>query len=82
MEEQQQPRLMEVYDGWQAHGDGWAVFGKTQEEAIENYWKAVQRHKEILAMPPWYKQVEEVEGSMTTTSSPSNLITSWRNTSA
>ena len=61
MEEQQEtqePRLVQIYDGWQAHGDGWAVYGKTQEEAIENYWKAVQRHKEILAMPPWYMQVE------------------------
>ena len=59
MEEQQEPRLVQqIYDGWQAHGDGWAVYGATQEEAIENYWKAVQRHKEILALPPWYKQVE------------------------
>ena len=32
MEEQQEPRLAQVYDGWQAHGDGWAVYGATQEK--------------------------------------------------
>jgi hypothetical protein len=61
MEERQEtraPTVVQIYDGWQAHGDGWAVHGATQEEAIENYWKTVQRHKEILALPPWYKQVE------------------------
>jgi hypothetical protein len=61
MQEQQQPqepRVVQIYGGWQAHGDGWAVFGETEEKARENYWKAVQRHKEILAMPPWYMQVE------------------------
>lgn len=59
MEEQQEPRLVQqISDGWQAHGDGWAVYGATQEEALKNYWKAVQRHKEILALPPWYKQAE------------------------
>ena len=61
MEEQQEtrePTVVQIYEGWAAHGDGWAVHGATQEEAIENYWKAVQRHKEILALPPWYKQVE------------------------
>ena len=38
--------------------DGWAVHGATREEALENYRKAEQRRKEILAMPPWYKPVE------------------------
>ena len=61
MEEQQEkrePTLIQIYKGWAAHGDGWAVHGTTREEAIENYWKAEQRHREILAMPPWYQQVE------------------------
>ncbi len=57
-EESREPILTPIVDGWAAHGDGWAVHGTTREEAIANYWKAVQRHKEILAMPPWYKQVE------------------------
>lgn len=61
MEEQQEtqePILTQTFKGWAAHGDGWAVQGATREEAIENYWKAVKRHQEILAMPPWYQQVE------------------------
>jgi hypothetical protein len=28
------------------------------EEATENFSKAEQRHQEILALPPWHKQVE------------------------
>ncbi len=61
MEEQRgtrEPTLVQVYDGWAAHGDGWAVHGATKEEALANYWKAEQRRREILALPPWYKQVE------------------------
>jgi hypothetical protein len=58
MEDKQEPQLVQINNGWQAHGDGWAVYGATREEAIENYWKAVQRHKEILALPPWYIQVK------------------------
>ena len=58
-QETQEPMLTQTFNGWDAHGDGWAVHGATREEAIENYWKAVQRRQEILAMPPWYKQVEE-----------------------
>jgi primosomal protein N' len=60
MEQQEtnKPVLIEIANGWAAHGDGWAVHGHTREEAIENYWKAEQRHREILALPPWYQQVE------------------------
>jgi len=60
MEEQEEnePELYPIVNGWAAYGDGWAVRGATREEAIENYWKAVKRHQEILAMPPWYKQIE------------------------
>ena len=48
----EEPALYPVHGGWHAAGDGWAVFGKTLEEAKENYWKALQRRREILAMPP------------------------------
>jgi hypothetical protein len=49
------PILQPIYGGrWQAHGDGWAVDGDSKEEAVANYWKAVARHKEILALPPWH----------------------------
>jgi len=61
MEEQpetREPTLVQIYDGWAAHGNGWAVHGTTREEALENYRKAEQRRREILALPPWHKQVE------------------------
>lgn len=49
------PILQPIYGGrWAAHGDGWAVHGATKEEALENYRKAEQRHRELLALPPWY----------------------------
>jgi hypothetical protein len=51
--DQQEPRLVPVFGGaWQAHGNGWSVSGATREEAIENYWKALQRRQEILEMRP------------------------------
>ena len=53
-----EPMLIEIAQGWSAHGDGWAVHGATREEAIAKYWEAARRRQEILAMPPWYKQVE------------------------
>ena len=53
-----EPELFPIANGrWAAHGDGWAVHGTTREEALENYRKAEQRRREILAMPPWYEQV-------------------------
>ena len=53
-----EPELFPILNGWAAHGDGWAVHGATREEALENYRKAEQRRREILAMPPWYEQVK------------------------
>lgn len=32
---------------WVAHGNGWAVWGDTQEEALQIYWKAVELHQAI-----------------------------------
>ena len=58
-QELREPTLTPIANGWSAHGDGWAVHGRTREEAIENFHKAEQRRREILALPPWYKQVEE-----------------------
>jgi len=56
--ETREPVLVPIYNGWSAHGDGWAVHGVTREEAIRNYWVTEERHREILGMPPWYKQIE------------------------
>ncbi len=53
MEEKQEirePILSQTFNGWAAHADGWAVHGRTREEALENYWKAEQRRREILAL--------------------------------
>ncbi len=57
-QEIKEPTLIPIANGWAAYGDGWGVHGATREEALENFRKAEQRHREILAMPPWYKQVE------------------------
>jgi hypothetical protein len=57
-QERKEPFLRPIFEGWAAHGDGWAVHGCTREEAIEKYWKAKQRRREILARPPRYKPME------------------------
>ena len=53
-----QPILIPIVNGWSAHGDGWAVHGRTQEEAVKNFYEAEQRRREILALSRWSKQVE------------------------
>ncbi len=58
-DEMKEPTLIEIANGWAAHGDRWAVHGRTREEAIEKFRKAEKRRREILAMPPWYMQLEE-----------------------
>jgi hypothetical protein len=40
-----------IKGGWAALGDGWAVHGKTKEEAVRLYHEAIERHKEIDARP-------------------------------
>jgi len=39
-----EPKLIHVKVGWAAVGDYWAVFGETQEEAIERFKKAEELH--------------------------------------
>jgi hypothetical protein len=61
MEQQQEsrePSLKPIFKGWAAQGDGWAVHGRTQEEALEKYRKAEQRRREILDGPPRHKPIE------------------------
>jgi len=59
MEQQKkEPVLAPIKNGWAALGDGWAVHGRTQEEALENYHKAEERHREIDARPLWYERFE------------------------
>jgi len=48
MEKKRQPLdLKPVKGGWAAFGDGWAVHGKTEEEAVRLYHEAVERHRMI-----------------------------------
>lgn len=62
---EKEPMLVPIKNGWAAFGDDWAVHGATQEEAIEKYWKAVERHREIDARPLWYERfgVQSAQGS-------------------
>jgi hypothetical protein len=46
---------MTVTKAWAAFGHGWRVHGKTEEEAVELYREAVERHREM--------DVRAVEGS-------------------
>lgn len=40
-------RVYQVKGGWHAAGYGWAVRGATEEEAIQKFHEAVEKHKEI-----------------------------------
>jgi hypothetical protein len=48
-------KAITVTKAWAAFGHGWAVHGKTEEEAVELYRGAVERHREM--------DVRAVEGS-------------------
>ena len=45
------PRLARIKGGWAAYGDGWAVRGQSKDDALEQFWQAVERHKEIDQRP-------------------------------
>jgi hypothetical protein len=49
-------KLVQVRVGWAAVGDGWAVFGSSEEEATLRFEEAERKHQEINARP-----VEETE---------------------
>lgn len=50
MESERQPLdLKPVRGGWAAFGNGWAVHGKSEEEALHLYHEAVKRHREMDA---------------------------------
>lgn len=53
-----EPRLEKIKVGWAARGDGWAVHAATEEEAVRLFRDAERRHKEILARPPFYEQLQ------------------------
>lgn len=45
----QEPRLVEIKDGWAALGEGWAVFGETPDDARKRYVAADEKHAELRA---------------------------------
>ena len=45
------PRLERIQGGWAARGDGWAVHGKTKQEALTRFREAELRHAEIDRRP-------------------------------
>lgn len=49
-------RLEQIHGGWAAVGDGWAVFGSSEEEATLRFEEAERKHREIDARP-----IEETE---------------------
>ena len=53
--EAEKPTLRPIKNGWAASGRGWAVHGVTQEEALDNFSRADQQHREIEARPYWYE---------------------------
>jgi hypothetical protein len=53
------PILTEIKNGWAALGDGWAVHGRTKEEAIQKYYEAEARHREIDQRPFWYERLQQ-----------------------
>lgn len=45
------PQMQRVLGGWQAHGEDFAVFGRTEDEARGRFQDAQRRHAEILNRP-------------------------------
>lgn len=46
-----EPILSEIKNGWAAFGDGWAVHGHTKEDALQKYYEAEAKHREIAQRP-------------------------------
>ena len=55
-QENKEPVLKPIKNGWAAYGDGWAVHGHTKEEALQEFREAERRHREIDARPLWYER--------------------------
>ena len=55
MPEKETPRRVQIKGGWAAHGDGWAVHGKTKEAALQRFGEALVRHMKIAKQPYHYE---------------------------
>jgi hypothetical protein len=51
-----EPILTPIKNGWAARGKGWAVHGRTKEEAIQRYYEAEVRHREIDQRIFWFER--------------------------
>lgn len=54
------PYLRPIKHGWAASGNGWAVHGQTQEEAVRRFHEAVREHAAIAARPYWYVALQSL----------------------
>lgn len=51
-----EPVLTPIKNGWAASGEGWAVHGRTKEEAIQKYYEAEAQHREIDQRLFWFER--------------------------
>jgi hypothetical protein len=56
-----EPILSEIKNGWAALGPGWAVHGRTKEEALQKYYEAEAKHPEIDQRPFWHERLRQEE---------------------
>jgi len=54
------PRLTPIKAGWAARGNGWAVHGKTREEALRLFQEAENHHQIIMSRPDNERDEEEL----------------------
>lgn len=53
--------IREIKNGWAVLSrEGWAVHGRTKEEAVRRYHEAIERHKEIDARSAEAKKDREL----------------------
>jgi hypothetical protein len=50
--------LITIKGGWAAIADDWAVFGKTEDEAVTQFNLAKSKHEEILKRPIFSKKAD------------------------
>lgn len=47
-----EPKLLKIKVGWAAVAERWAVFGTTEDEALEKFREAERKREEIAARKP------------------------------
>ena len=57
-------KLSPIKNGWAAFGKGWAVHGRTREEAIRLFQEPGRRHEYIDARPQWEAAANYEQGSV------------------